>query len=288
MKFSMNKYIRQLKQEDREFSLHREEKQHIRDRLASYMHMKPVRITTATRHRIHARQKQGESLFFNRNHMFAKVALMLVIALSGGTTVAAHSALPGDALYGVKIHVNENIESAFAVSTEAKAKLQAKLAERRAADAEALKAKGELSAEAQSDISTRIETHANSALQKTATLKSRGDADTAAQIELRVERVVHSASDVLGGALNIRAQGSTSVSSDADKNTSSDTQVEEPSEQEEEPAAPNTTKEETSETSESDTQIEIEVTNDLESTIGSEIGSVEVDSNVDGEVNVGL
>ena len=69
---------------------------------------------------------------------FAVFALFLI--LSGGSlTFAAGNALPGDALYSIKIHVAENIREVLAFSTEAKARVQASHLQTRLTEIDTLK-----------------------------------------------------------------------------------------------------------------------------------------------------
>lgn len=68
------------------------------------------------------------------------LALLLLLLVGGGTGVVAEKALPGDILYPVKIHVNENIESALAVTAQGDAEVAIKQATRRLEEVEKLKA----------------------------------------------------------------------------------------------------------------------------------------------------
>lgn len=68
------------------------------------------------------------------------LALLLLLLVGGGTGVVAEKALPGDVLYPVKIHVNENIQSALAVTAQGNAEVALKQATRRLEEVEKLKA----------------------------------------------------------------------------------------------------------------------------------------------------
>lgn len=80
----------------------------------------------------------------------AFAVLLLLGASGGGLTYAAESALPGDALYGVKIHVNEAIRAKFHVTPEDRARWAVARLERRMNELRALEARG--SAEADIDV----------------------------------------------------------------------------------------------------------------------------------------
>ncbi len=75
------------------------------------------------------------------------VSVFIVTAVgSVSASYAAESAVPGDLLYPVKIHVNESIRKRLATSPEAAASWEAEKAERRLKEAEALVARSKLNA----------------------------------------------------------------------------------------------------------------------------------------------
>ena len=76
---------------------------------------------------------------------YAFSAALLILLVGGGTSYAAESALPGEALYPIKIGINEKIAATLAVSAEEHAYFDAQLAERRMEEAEQLAASGKLS-----------------------------------------------------------------------------------------------------------------------------------------------
>jgi hypothetical protein len=87
-------------------------------------------------------------------------ALIVSMVLSGTTSlVFAHNALPGDTLYPVKIHVNENLESALTLGLKNKAEVEAKLAVRRLEEAKELALQNRLSEEEKQVIEDRFQTH---------------------------------------------------------------------------------------------------------------------------------
>ncbi len=75
------------------------------------------------------------SPYFHFNFQFIQTRILaplaVVFLIGGGTAAAAEGALPGDALYAVKIYVNEEVVQALAQSPVAKAEVHASLAERR-------------------------------------------------------------------------------------------------------------------------------------------------------------
>jgi|GEM_PF-1804707 len=87
------------------------------------------------------------------------MAAFLIVALGGGTVYASQAALPGDALYTVKVSVAEPVRTALAFSDEAKLSIHTDIAEERLEEAQALAAEGRLSADAAAQIETSLETH---------------------------------------------------------------------------------------------------------------------------------
>lgn len=86
-------------------------------------------------------------------------SMVIVIGVGAGTSWAAEGALPGDALYAVKINVNENVRSALAFSPESRARLETQLAHHRVEEAVALATKGELTAERGASLAAHFEAH---------------------------------------------------------------------------------------------------------------------------------
>jgi cytochrome b involved in lipid metabolism len=80
------------------------------------------------------------------------IALLIAMLLSGSVSYAAEGSLPGDTLYPIKIHVNENVKGALALSAEAKAEHEASLAEERLTEAEELARTERLSTSTREDL----------------------------------------------------------------------------------------------------------------------------------------
>ncbi len=91
------------------------------------------------------------------SHMrLAPAALSLFLIVGVGTTYAAEQALPGEALYGVKIHINESVLGSFAISHAAQADWNTELVTRRLEEAETLFAEDRLTPVARSQIESQI------------------------------------------------------------------------------------------------------------------------------------
>lgn len=90
-------------------------------------------------------------------------ALILLLAVGGTTAFAAEGALPGDALYGVKVAVVEPALGAFQLSDEAKASWRVHLLDRRLSEASELATKERLGGETADALSAEIASAAEDA-----------------------------------------------------------------------------------------------------------------------------
>ena len=84
------------------------------------------------------------SFTFIRSYHYIPVALVLFVLVGSGAGIFAQNSLPGDALYSMKININEKMESFLAVTTRQAAEVDAIQATRRLDEAETLATKGEL------------------------------------------------------------------------------------------------------------------------------------------------
>jgi hypothetical protein len=97
---------------------------------------------------------------FSSRLVYAFAVFVLMIGISGGTTFAAGSALPGDFLYSIKTGVNEPVVGALAVSEEAKAIWHAEVATERLKEAATLSSEGRLTASTSAALATAFTVHA--------------------------------------------------------------------------------------------------------------------------------
>lgn len=95
-----------------------------------------------------------------RTVMYLTIFLMMFATMSGGMASAAETSLPGDVLYDFKVNVMEPAGVVLSFGSQAKAKLVAKFAERRLAEAATLAAQGRLDRVKAEEIKVRFEKHA--------------------------------------------------------------------------------------------------------------------------------
>lgn len=149
---------------------------------------------------------------FNLNTKSMTAALLAIMLIVGGSTsYAAEGAVPGDFLYPVKVEFNENIKSTFAISDEAEAKLQARLAKERLAEAQELAADGRLTAENAADLSARLKHHYEVAEEKNEAGEAEGDYQSSAAVRASIEGTFSTYAEVLSD-LNSSVSGNNGVS----------------------------------------------------------------------------
>lgn len=123
-------------------------------------------------------------------------ALALVFLFTGGISFAAEGALPGDALYTMKIKVNEPVRVAFASGAEEKAEIHMELAERRIEEATTLASENRLDIDTETTLAAAFEKYAESATDDVNTIDET-DASAAAEITSRFETRLAAHEEVL-------------------------------------------------------------------------------------------
>lgn len=119
------------------------------------------------------------SPYWLHRHAFGVLASAVIVMTVGGVQVAAEMALPGEALYPVKVTLNDGAIELVAVTSEAKARAKVTLVERRTEEVEALAEQDELTPELAEAISDNIEGHVAEAVSLAA---ESGASSTAADI----------------------------------------------------------------------------------------------------------
>src|SRR3989344_8369980 len=151
----MKKYLHTLNEGSRAVHLSETARTRIRASLAEYAARARRRVPRGTSdRRREPRLVLSPYLVFLRRPVFAGVlAIMLVF---GGTAASAMRALPGDALYALKVDVLEPIRGAFALRELAQAKWQAQLADARLNEAEQLAAREVFTEGSQRELTLRF------------------------------------------------------------------------------------------------------------------------------------
>jgi hypothetical protein len=121
-----------------------------------------------------------------RNHLTP--ALVVALFLFGsGVSFAAEQALPGDALYTVKVNVNEEARALVTLSPQSKANWEAERLERRLSEATKLAASGKLDAKAEANIEANVDAHTEKLATHVEKLEIKNDFEEAVAVASKVE-----------------------------------------------------------------------------------------------------
>lgn len=120
--------------------------------------------------------------YMNNAKIFATM-ILIMWAIMATASYAAEQALPGDALYGFKVHVNESVRGAFSFSAENKAKWEIEKIERRAEEKRELEAESHMTVEANAEIESRSQDSAEKVREVIVRLQTEWKAEAATSLE---------------------------------------------------------------------------------------------------------
>lgn len=124
-------------------------------------------------------------------------ALLAVLLLAGGTAYASEGALPGNALYTVKVNIKEPIEVAFAISALQKAEKHTELAEKRLEEATKLAVNESLNEDTQIYLEQEFGEHVDSSLAAAETLEAEGNPEASLEVRSHLESSLVAHADIL-------------------------------------------------------------------------------------------
>src|SRR3989338_9283268 len=131
-----------LKKAGDEIALSEQERTRMCSVLSAYMEMKPARVERAggpiRADSIAAYAQAWGSAWLLAPRPFATALVVVLFVTSSGISYAAQGALPGDALYAVKVRVNEPVLGALALSSSQKAEWAMRVAGERLKEAATL------------------------------------------------------------------------------------------------------------------------------------------------------
>lgn len=185
----MNTFEEQLKRAIKEIKPTQVERDTLRTKLVSEMAQTSLPVASRTMY--------SRSRTRNRIKKTMPIALLIALLMSGSVSYAAEGTAPGDTLYPVKIHVNENVRGALALSDTAKAKLEVELADRRLSEAEQLESEHRLDATSTLELKTEFEQHRSRAGEHLRKVEDR-NSDDAAAISLDFDTRLDSHRSTLG------------------------------------------------------------------------------------------
>ncbi len=158
-------------------SLTTEEKLTMREKLRAYIALRPIR---------------SQKLFgfvrtrYARKFVAVSATVCSLLLSAAGVSYAAEGAMPGDTLYPVKVHVNEEVHAVLLVTAKDRANWEAARAERRLAEAETLQSSGRLQPRTSENLAVQFRAHAANAERKMAALRANADAVAASDVRARL------------------------------------------------------------------------------------------------------
>lgn len=173
----MNKSFEQLMEEAKKVRLNESDHSLARQDLLAFIEMNP-HVAADGRWRVYA----TNILHFVRSPVPVLISVSLIIAASAGVSYAAEGSLPGNILYPIKVHVNEEVHAKFMTSPEARARWEAQRAERRIEEAERLAANGALSPATKLSIEQNFNDHVQRVNLLLQDVEDKDNVETAADI----------------------------------------------------------------------------------------------------------
>jgi len=115
------------------------------------------------------------------------IIVLIAVLVSGGASLVAENALPGDALYPVKISVNEGVRGMVAVTDASQARWDAQRVERRLAETAELAAEGKLDSDVHAELISQFDMHANAFDRHVESVEADQDQQTAFELHSEFE-----------------------------------------------------------------------------------------------------
>ncbi len=125
--------------------------------------------------------------YIENKRTLASLALAVVLIVTGGTSLVARGALPGDLLYPVKIHVNEKAESLLSIGLRSSTETETAHAVARLSEIEDLAVMGKLDPQLKAEAEARFTDSAAKISQDVKQLQVEGDVKTATKVTSGLE-----------------------------------------------------------------------------------------------------
>lgn len=156
----------------RDIKLSETEKGFLRSKISEFISFSPIRGKAPI-----LREKTYISIFEVQHFMKAASLVLIIAVVVGGTGVsyAASNALPGEALYAVKVNINEGLEESLARTPQAKLALQSEHIQKRLDEVQTLRKENRLSPATQKIVIAKLDEHTESASKSIDELREAGD-----------------------------------------------------------------------------------------------------------------
>lgn len=181
-----NKFLKNIKKLQK-IRLSKDEKILMRDNLLRFMRTNSeIQENTNLWQRILIKIKSYRPNFLSLRSATALLSVTVILLGSAGVSYAAESSVPGEALYKVKVHLNERFRSAFAQSPEEKSNWELRKVERRFEEAKKLSQKGDLNEEKKEYIQKELKKNRAEIKKLIKEIKAK----EAEQIELKLDETI--------------------------------------------------------------------------------------------------
>jgi len=182
----MKRFSEQFNTKAQTIKLSVAEKRELKERVVSYMEYHP--LPNSTRPTSAQAVELTSPVFFISSAQFwrtAKLGAAFMLMLVVGVSYAAEKAVPGDALYSIKVGVNEELRSTMARSPYEKVVWETERLNRRISEARLLANAGRLTEEVEVQVAQAVKEHSDNARKEIENLKMTDkDGAALASIEL--------------------------------------------------------------------------------------------------------
>lgn len=211
----MKQFSQQLhKKAETTLKLQSDEKRELRERLVAYMEyhplpaeMKakksPVVVTSPVMNDAFTMVKVPFYALFKYGAAFAVIVLVVI-------PFVAEKAVPGDALYAIKVQFNEELRSTLTFGSFEKVEWETTRLNRRIAEARLLASEGRLTKEVEAEVAAAVREHTENAKREIEVLRTE-DADEAAIASIALDTTLEVQSTALKGGSDVLADGEEEV-----------------------------------------------------------------------------
>lgn len=156
------------------------------------------------------------SSYFTDGKFVPAFAVFLILVSTGGISIAAEHALPGDSLYSLKLNMNEQVRGLAAITPEAKAKFALEVTDRRLKEAALLSSQGRLDAKASGIIQVQLLKQAGEVKNQVASLVATNKLQAAQGVALNFESALKTHEFILQKLSDDKGTTTVAQTSDSD------------------------------------------------------------------------
>jgi hypothetical protein len=127
------------------------------------------------------------NIYFVHRKFVPSLVIVAILFVTGGASLAAEGALPGDSLYSVKVNVNEEVRGFTAVTPESKARVAVEATERRLQEVATLSARGKLTDQTKAIAQQEFNKRAIQVQSRVASLVSENNLTAAQEVAVNYE-----------------------------------------------------------------------------------------------------